>query len=47
LTREDFVPNTVAEALLALDYLEKHGDRDAFIEAGKVRGWLSAGARTP
>jgi len=39
--REDFVPTTAREALLVLDCLEKHGDREAFIEARRVREWLS------
>lgn len=39
--REDFVPVTVCDALLALDNIEKHGDRDAFLEAQRVRKWLS------
>ena len=39
--REDFMPTTPGEALLVLDCLEKHGDREAFVEARRVREWLS------
>lgn len=38
--REDFVPTTVAEGLVALEHIEKHGDRNAFIEARRLRKWL-------
>jgi len=39
--REDFFPGTLREALLVLDNIEKHGDREAFIEARRIREWLS------
>jgi hypothetical protein len=39
--REDFFPGNMREALLVLDDIEKHGDREAFIEARRVREWLS------
>jgi hypothetical protein len=38
--REDFVPGNVAEANLALDHIEKYGDREAFVEARRLRQWL-------
>ena len=38
--REDFTPVTVEQALLALDQIEKHGDREGFIEARRLRQWL-------
>ena len=39
--RRDFYPSTVAEAVRVLDAIERHGDRDAFKRAGKIRQWLS------
>jgi uncharacterized protein (DUF3820 family) len=39
--REDFFPGNMREALLVLDNIEKHGDREAFIEARRIREWLS------
>jgi len=38
--REDFVPQTVEQALLALEQIEKHGDREAFVEARRLRQWV-------
>ncbi len=39
--RRDFYPTTVAEARHVLDAIERHGDRDAFKRAGRIRQWLS------
>jgi len=39
--REDFIPASLEEALLVLNSLEKYGDREAFIEARRIREWLS------
>lgn len=39
--REDFFPETLQQALLVLDNIEKHGDREGFIEARRVKEWLS------
>jgi hypothetical protein len=39
--REDFVPGTVSEASAVLDLIEKHGDREAFLEAREIKTWLS------
>lgn len=39
--REDFLPNTLEEAFLALDCIERHGDREAFIEVRRLKTWLS------
>lgn len=39
--REDFFPETLQQALLVLDNIEKYGDREGFIEARRVKEWLS------
>lgn len=39
--REDFYPQTVADALRVLDYIERHGDVEAFQKAATLRQWLS------
>ncbi|MCC6766514.1 MAG: hypothetical protein IT293_17775 [Deltaproteobacteria bacterium] len=39
--RADYYPATETETLRVLDYIERHGDRAAFMRAGEIRGWLS------
>ena len=39
--RSDYSPSTVAEALQVLDYIQRHGDLDAFRQAGELKQWLS------
>jgi hypothetical protein len=39
--RRDYHPATVAEALRVLDAIQRHGDREAFRRAARVRQWLS------
>lgn len=39
--REDFLPVDFETARLALDAIEKHGDRAAFLRAAELRRWLS------
>lgn len=38
--REDFYPSTWEERLRILDYIERHGDREAYQRAGAIRQWL-------
>jgi hypothetical protein len=38
--RPDYYPATLEERLRVLDYIERHGDRDAFRKAAAVRQWL-------
>jgi hypothetical protein len=38
---EDFVPETPAQALRVLEYIERYGDRDAFVQARRLKQWLS------
>ncbi len=45
--REDLYPATPEEALRVLDQIERHGDREAFIRAGKIRRWLSQTSSAP
>lgn len=39
--REDYYPETVAQALRVLDAVERHGDLSAFRRAAELRIWLS------
>jgi hypothetical protein len=39
--REDYYPQTPAEACRVLESIEKHGDVIAFRKAAKLRQWLS------
>ena len=39
--RPDYYPATIAEAERVLDAIQRHGDRDGFRRAEKVRQWLS------
>ena len=39
--REDFYPATDAERLRVLNYIQRHGDRAAFVRAAALREWLS------
>ena len=39
--REDFIPKTFGEASLALDYIERYGDQEAFVEVRRLKTWLS------
>lgn len=45
--RPDFYPETRESALRTLRYIEKHGDREAFVRAGRIRQWLSAKSSEP
>jgi len=38
--RPDYYPETDAQRLQALEYIERHGDREAFRRAAEVRRWL-------
>lgn len=37
---EDFMPRNKSRLLLALDCLERYGDRNAYCKAGEIRQWL-------
>jgi hypothetical protein len=39
--REDFVPSSREEAIRVLDCVERYGDREGFVEARRLRSWLS------
>lgn len=39
--RRDYYPATIAEAERVLDAIQRHGDRDGFRRAARVRQWLS------
>jgi len=39
--RSDFYPEDTSATLRVLDHIERHGDRDGFVRAGRIRQWLS------
>jgi hypothetical protein len=39
--RGDYYPSTDEERLRVLAYIERHGDRNAYVRAAEVRRWLS------
>lgn len=39
--RPDFYPETREEVLRVLGQIERHGDRDGFVRAARIRQWLS------
>lgn len=39
--RPDFYPETREEILRVLGQIERHGDRDGFVRAARIRQWLS------
>ena len=39
--RDDYYPVTDDERLRVLAYIERHGDRRAYLRAAQVRQWLS------
>jgi hypothetical protein len=39
--RPDYYPATIAEAERVLEAIQRHGDRDGFRRAARVRQWLS------
>ena len=43
--REDYLPRSATEADRALAEIELHGDRRAWIEARRIRAWLSQSIR--
>jgi len=38
---EDFVPDTPEQAMRVLEYIERYGDRDGFVQARRLKQWLS------
>ncbi len=39
--REDFVPRDREQAIRTLEYIERYGDRDGFLQARRLKTWLS------
>ena len=37
---EDVMPQNKEQLVLALECLERYGDRDAYCKAGEIRQWL-------
>ena len=40
--RGDYEPKTSEEKLRILEAIERNGDREAFLEAARIRAWFSA-----
>ena len=38
---EDFVPTTHEQAVRVLEYIERYGDREGFVQARRLKQWLS------
>jgi len=38
---EDFMPETPEQAMRVLEYIERYGDREGFIQARRLKQWLS------
>lgn len=45
--RSDYYPVTDEEARRALDYIERYGDREAFLRVAAIRRWLSPTSSAP
>ena len=45
--REDYYPQTTAEALRVLEYIERHGDVEAFQKAATLRQCLLQNSSAP
>ena len=39
--KEDYFPTTPGQMLRVLRYIERYGDRDAFIKSRRLQQWLS------
>jgi hypothetical protein len=39
--RSDYYPTTDDQRLRVLEYIQRHGDRKAYLRAAEVRQWLS------
>lgn len=45
--REDYYPQTLAEACRVLESIERHGNVTAFRKAAELRQWLSQNSSVP
>lgn len=45
--RPDYYPSTLEEQLHVLEYIERHGDREAFRRAATLKRWLSPPSSAP
>jgi len=45
--RADYYPEGPEEMLRTLDYIERHGDRRAYLRAAEIRRWLSRRSSAP
>lgn len=42
-----YVPNSIEGALQVLGYIERYGDRQAYLEAEELKQWLSRTSSAP
>ncbi len=45
--RPDYYPEGTEAILRTLDYIERHGDRHAYVRAAEIRRWLSRRSSVP
>jgi hypothetical protein len=45
--RADYYPEGAEEISRTLDYIERHGDRQAYLRAAEIRKWLSRRSSGP
>jgi hypothetical protein len=43
----DYLPDTPESALRVLEYIERYGDRQAYLEAEELKKWLSQNYSAP
>jgi hypothetical protein len=45
--REDYYPQSASDACRVLEYIERHGDTEAFRKAASLRQWLLQNSSVP
>ena len=45
--REDYYPESLADVARVLEYIERHGDSEAFKKAATLRQWLLQNSNVP
>ena len=45
--RSDYYPASDEESRRVLDYIERYGDREAFLRVAEIRRWLSPPSSAP
>ena len=45
--RQDYYPQTLDDVARVLEYIERHGDKEAFQKAATLRQWLLQNSNVP